>query len=63
MGAFEALPILPGLAAFSMAFGIVAARKGFALVDALIMTGTVYAGLTQMVVVESWPAQMTVAAG
>ena len=63
MGAFEALPVLPGLAAFSMAFGIVAARKGFTLADALLMTGTVYAGLTQMVVVESWPAQMTVAAG
>src|SRR5664279_389928 len=62
-GALASLPVLPGLAAFSMAFGIVAARKGFTLADALLMTGTVYAGLTQMVVVESWPAQMTVAAG
>jgi 4-azaleucine resistance transporter AzlC len=63
MGAWAALPVLPGLAAFSMAFGIVAARKGLTLADALLMTGTVYAGLTQMVVVESWPAQITVSAG
>lgn len=62
MGAWAALPVLPGLAAFSMAFGIVAARKGLSLGDALLMTGTVYAGLTQMVVVESWPAQITVSA-
>jgi len=63
MGAFAALPILPGLAAFAMAFGIVAARKGLSLADALLMTSTVYAGLTQMVVLESWPAQLSVPAG
>lgn len=63
MGVLAALPVLPGLAAFSMAFGIVAARKGLSLGDALLMTGTVYAGLTQMVVVDSWPAQLTVSAG
>ncbi len=63
MGARAAFPILPGLAAFSMAFGILAVRKGLSLTDALLMTGTVYAGLTQMVVVESWPAHLTVSAG
>lgn len=62
LGVWAAVPILPGLAAFAMAFGIVAARKGLSLVDALLMTGTVYAGLTQMVVVESWPAQLTLTA-
>lgn len=63
LGVLAAVPVLPGLAAFSMAFGILAARKGFTLAEALLMTGTVYAGLTQMVVVESWPSQITVSAG
>jgi predicted branched-subunit amino acid permease len=63
MGVWAALPVLPGIAAFAMAFGIVAARNGLSLGDALLMTGTVYAGLTQMIVVESWPAQITVPAG
>jgi predicted branched-subunit amino acid permease len=63
MGALEALPVLPGLAAFAMAFGIVASRKGLSLADALLMTGTVYAGLTQIIVLESWPTQFTVTAG
>jgi 4-azaleucine resistance transporter AzlC len=62
MGALASLPVLPGLAAFAMAFGIVAARKGFTLTDTLLMTGTVYAGLTQMVVLESWPVTLTWAA-
>jgi predicted branched-subunit amino acid permease len=62
MGAMAVLPLLPGLAAFSMAYGTVAARKGFSLIDALLMTGTVYAGLTQLIVLESWPERLTTAA-
>ena len=62
-GAIAAMPILPGLAAFAMAYGIVASRKGLSLADALLMTGTVYAGLTQMVVLETWPSQITLSAG
>lgn len=37
MGAMAVLPLLPGLAAFSMALGTVAARKGFSVIDALLM--------------------------
>ncbi len=59
MGAMAVLPLLPGLAAFAMAYGTVAARRGFSLVDALLMTGTVYAGLTQLIVLETWPEQLT----
>lgn len=59
LGAREILPLMPGLAAFAMAFGTVAARKGFHLVDALAMSGTVYAGVAQLVVLETWPAQLT----
>lgn len=63
MGAVASLPVLPGLVAFAMAYGIVAARKGLTLGEALLMTGTVYAGLAQMIVLESWPQTITVSAG
>lgn len=53
------LAVLPGLAAFGMAFGTVAARKGFSLFDAVVMSGTVYAGMSQMIVLESWPEKLT----
>ena len=53
------LPLLPGIMAFGMAFGTVAARKGFSLVDTLVLTSTVYAGMSQVIAVESWPEQLT----
>jgi predicted branched-subunit amino acid permease len=61
-GALLMIPLLPGLAAFSMAFGTVAARKGFSLADTLLMTGTVFAGMAQMIVMENWPERLTAAA-
>jgi 4-azaleucine resistance transporter AzlC len=59
LGAWTILPLMPGLFAFGMAFGTVAARKGFSLLDALAMSGTVYAGVAQLVAVESWPERLT----
>src|SRR5476651_764416 len=59
LGAWTILPLMPGLFAFGMAFGTVAARKGFSLIDALVMSGTVYAGVAQLVVLESWPERLT----
>lgn len=50
------LPLLPGQFAFGMAFGALAAQKGFTLVEALVMTGIVYAGMSQFVAVQDWPA-------
>src|SRR5476651_1770240 len=58
-GVIATLPLMPGLFAFGMAFGTVAARKGFSLIDALVMSGTVYAGVAQLVVLESWPERLT----
>src|ERR1700682_2288970 len=58
-GVIATLPLMPGLFAFGMAFGTVAARKGFSLLDAMVMSGTVYAGVAQLVVLESWPERMT----
>src|SRR3974390_3304138 len=61
-GAAAMLPLLPGLIAFGFAFGTVAARKGFSLFEAIMMSATVYAGVAQIVVVESWPQQLTAGA-
>jgi predicted branched-subunit amino acid permease len=58
-GAWLMLPLMPGLFAFGMAFGTVAARKGFSLFDTLAMSATVYAGVAQMIVLESWPERLT----
>jgi predicted branched-subunit amino acid permease len=61
-GAIATFPLMPGLFAFGMAFGTVAARKGFTLVDAELMSAIVFSGVAQIVVVEAWPQQLTFAA-
>ncbi len=61
-GALATLPLMPGLFAFSMAFGTVAARKGFTLFETMAMSGTVFAGMAQIIVLEAWPERLTVAA-
>jgi 4-azaleucine resistance transporter AzlC len=58
-GAWTILPLMPGLFAFGLAFGTVAARKGFSLLDALAMSATVYAGVAQLVALETWPDRLT----
>jgi 4-azaleucine resistance transporter AzlC len=58
-GAWQILPLMPGLFAFGLAFGTVAARKGFSLLDAMMMSGTVYAGVAQLVALETWPEKLT----
>ena len=60
-GAIATLPLMPGLFAFGMAFGTVAARKGFSLFDAMVMSATVFSGTAQIIVVDAWPAEITVA--
>lgn len=62
LGAWTILPLMPGLFAFGLAFGTVAARKGFSLFDAVLMSGTVYAGVAQLVVLETWPEALTLSA-
>ena len=61
-GAIDVLPFLPGLAAFAMAYGTVAARKGMTLFETLLMTATVFGGVVQMVVLDSWPETLTASA-
>lgn len=60
-GVMATLPLMPGLFAFGMAFGTVAARKGFSMFDAVLMSATVFSGVAQIIVVDAWPAEITVA--
>lgn len=61
-GAVSILPLLPGLFAFGMAFGTVAARKGLTLFETMSMSATVFAGMSQIIVMESWPERLTLPA-
>ncbi len=61
-GAWSMLPLTPGVLAFGLAFGTVAAGKGFTLIDTFVMSATVFAGVAQFVVVGAWPQALTLPA-
>ena len=61
-GAWAMLPLMPGVLAFGFAFGTVAARKGFTLLDTFVMSATVFSGMAQFVVVGAWPDALTLSA-
>ncbi len=52
LGARLTLPFLPGILVFGAVFGTAAAQKGLSLLEALVMTGFVFAGASQFVAVE-----------
>ena len=60
-GVLATLPLMPGLVAFGMAFGTVAARQGFSLFDAVAMSAIVFSGVAQIIVVDAWPRELTAA--
>lgn len=53
-GARLALPVLPGLIAFCLAFGTAAANRGLTATETLAMSAIVYAGMSQMLSLELW---------
>lgn len=53
------LPLVPGVFVFGMGFGTVAAGKGFSLIDTFVMSATVFAGMAQFIVLQSWPDGLT----
>ena len=59
LGAQLALPVLPGMIAFGLAVGATAVRKGFSFLDNFLMNLFVYAGMSQLVVMESWPERFS----
>lgn len=60
-GARAMVPLMPGLAAFGMAFGAAAAQKGLSIAEACLSSGLVFAGLAQMVALEGWTKNWTFA--
>lgn len=62
LGARYTLPILPGTAVFGAAFGTIAAQKGLALADAVLMSAFVFAGASQLVAMEIWNNPLTLGA-
>jgi predicted branched-subunit amino acid permease len=61
LGVMLMAPALPGMMAFAIAIGATEARKGFAPIEAALMNLLVYAGASQMVAMEAWPQQITLA--
>lgn len=58
-GARAIAPLMPGVFAFSAVFGLVAAQASFSFGAALAMTSIVFAGMSQVLAVQSWPDQFT----
>jgi 4-azaleucine resistance transporter AzlC len=49
-----AVPVMPGMVLFGVAFGALAAQKGLSLLEATLMSALVYAGASQFVALEMW---------
>ena len=62
LGARLCLPALPGSMVFAAAFGSVAAQKGFTLFEAVLMSASVFAGISQLVAIELWTERWTLGA-
>jgi 4-azaleucine resistance transporter AzlC len=60
-GALLSGPAMPAMAAFGVAFGMVAAQKGLTLLEATLMSALVFAGASQFVAAEIWTDSMTFA--
>src|SRR5947209_13588568 len=60
-GVIAVSPVIVSLFATGLVFGTLAAQKGFSLLDALAMSGFVYGGLVQVVTLQSWPHEFTLA--
>jgi 4-azaleucine resistance transporter AzlC len=62
LGARTMLPALPGVIAFGLGLGAVAAQKGLSLAEIAAMSFLVCAGASQFVALEFWTADWTPAA-
>jgi predicted branched-subunit amino acid permease len=60
-GVIAVSPVIVSLFATGIVFGTLAAQKGLTLLDALVMSGFVYGGLVQVVSLQSWPQEFTLA--
>lgn len=51
--------VLPGIIVFAVAFGAAAAAKGLSLLETVMMSAIVYAGVAQLVAMELWRPEWT----
>ncbi len=58
-GAAIMVPALPGVAVFGAAFGALAAQKGLTTFETMLMSGVVFAGVSQIVSMEIWSPAMS----
>jgi predicted branched-subunit amino acid permease len=58
-GAVSIAPALPGVALFGAAFGALAAERGLTTLEAMLMSGIVFAGVAQIAAMELWSPQIT----
>lgn len=62
LGAQLVAPLIPATIAFGIAVGSATAAKGFSFIEHILFNVLVFAGLSQMVALEVWPADITAAA-
>jgi predicted branched-subunit amino acid permease len=60
-GARRSLAVMPALAVFGAGFGTVAAQKGLTLPETALMSGLMFAGLSQYIAMELWHDAQTMA--
>jgi predicted branched-subunit amino acid permease len=53
------VPALPGVAVFGAAFGAIAAERGLTTFEAVLMSGVVFAGVSQIASMELWSPHIT----
>lgn len=58
-GATAIIPALPGVALFGAAFGTLAAERGLTTLEAVLMSGIVFAGVSQIASMELWAPYVT----
>jgi len=62
VGAVASLTLVPGVAMYGVAFGIMAAASGFSGPEAVLFSGWVYAGGAQMATLQAWAEPVPVIA-
>lgn len=61
LGARQAVPAMPVMALFAIAFGAFAAQKGLSFVETTLMSALNFAGAAQFVAADIWTRPMTAA--
>ncbi len=61
-GARAILPIMPGIIAFAIAFGVIGIQKGLSITECVLLSSVVFAGASQFVALDLWGPDLPVVA-